>query len=106
MTLKDNWRKFHNENPEVYELVERFTFDAIRAGRKHFSIKAIFERIRWYTAVETRGEPFKLSNNHRPYYARHFMEMNPKYKGFFRTNRVPTDLPDQHGFDFMDRRAS
>ena len=106
MTLKDNWRKFHNENPEIYELVERFTFDAIRAGRKNFSINAIFERIRWFTSIETRGDPFKLSNNHRPYYARHFMEMNPKYKGFFRIKGVPTDIPDQFTLDLNDRGIS
>lgn len=106
MTLKDNWRKFHNENPEIYELVERFTFDAIRAGRKNFSINAIFERIRWFTSIETRGDSFKLSNNHRPYYARHFMEMNPKYKGFFRIKGVPTDIPDQFTLDFNDRGVS
>jgi hypothetical protein len=72
----------------VYELFKRFAFEVIRRGHKHYSANAIFERIRWHTDIETNGDPFKLSNNHRAYYARLFMHDHPEYEGFFRTKEI------------------
>jgi len=83
--LKEKWWEFHKENPHVYELFEKFTFQTIEAGFENYSANAIFERIRWHTDIETRGSGFKLSNNHRAYYARYFHTRNPDYDGFFRT---------------------
>jgi len=87
-SLKIKWWNYHRQNPQVFELFERFTFDVIKTGRKHYSAKAIFERIRWHTDVETTGEPFKLSNNHTAYYARLFMHEHPEYCGFFRVKEI------------------
>jgi hypothetical protein len=76
---------YHQANPEVYELIKRFTFQVIAAGFEHYSITSIYERVRWHTMVETSGDPFKINNNHRAYYARKFMEDHPEHRGFFRT---------------------
>jgi len=92
MTLKRKWWEFHTQNPYVYDLVERFTFEVINRGFMHYSINSIFERIRWHTDVETYGDEFKLSNNHRAYYARYFMHNHPEYKGFFRTKPTREQL--------------
>lgn len=86
--LKQKFLDFHESNPHVYELVELFTFQVIDSGYHHYSINSIFERIRWHTNIETNQTDFKLSNNHRAYYARHFMEKNPEYAGFFRTKKL------------------
>ena len=83
--LHAKWREFHHDNPRVYDLFKKFTFQAIQAGRENYSVNAIFERIRWHTDIETRGDEFKLNNNHRAYYGRKFMLDYPKYDGFFRT---------------------
>lgn len=90
--LKYKWWDFHKKNPQVYELVEHFTFEVIKRGFKNYSIKSVFERIRWHTDVETTGVKFKLSNNHTAYYARLFMVKNPDYEGFFRTKQTRGDL--------------
>lgn len=82
---------FHARNPQVYRLVCRFALEAIGAGRKRLAIAALFERIRWYVNVETRGEPFKLNNNHRAFYARLFEKDHPKHAGFFAMRRSATD---------------
>lgn len=87
--LKKMWA-FHQENPHVYELFKRFTLEAIKSGRAHYSVNAIFERIRWYTDIETKNDPFKINNNHRPYYARMFMDQHPEHEGFFRIRRTPS----------------
>ena len=90
LTTKPNGR-FHQENPQIYRLVEHFANEVIARGYKHYSINSIFERIRWHSQVETRDLDFKLSNSHRPYYARHFMNQNPQHDGFFRTRPVAND---------------
>ena len=55
-SLKFKWWEYHKQNPHVYDLVERFTFDIIKRGYKNYSINSVFERIRWHTDVETEGE--------------------------------------------------
>lgn len=80
--------EFHRKNPGVYELFKRFTFEAINSGRDNFGVGMIWERMRWYTQIETRGDPFKLNNNHRAYYGRLFMRDYPPHDGFFRTRKV------------------
>jgi hypothetical protein len=88
-SLKEKWWEFHKQNPHVYELFEQFTFQAINAGFENYSANAVFERIRWHTDIETKSNGgFKLSNNHRAYYARYFHHLNPEYDGFFRTKAI------------------
>jgi len=86
--LKKTWWKWHKQNPHVWEMFEKYTFQAISAGYDHYSVNAIFERIRWHTDIETKGDPFKINNNHRAYYARYFHYMYPEFDGFFRTREA------------------
>jgi len=95
--IKLKWWAWHRENPDVYELFKRFTLDVIRRGHDSYSSKAIFERIRWHSDVETQGgDPFRMSNNFTPYYARLFMVEHPEHQGFFRTQTLQEEK--QHGF--------
>jgi hypothetical protein len=89
--LKEAFEVFHSKNPEVWELFKKFTFNVIETGRKHYSVNAIFERIRWHTDIETEGDRFKLSNNHRAYYARHFHEQYPEHDGFFKIKQLRSE---------------
>ncbi len=84
-------RAFHLSNPRVYELFERFALEAVRAGRSHFSAKMIWERMRWYSRVETTDPTFKLNNNYHAYYARFFLERHPELDGLFETRRLHDD---------------
>jgi len=87
--LERRFNRFDEENPYVWELFVRFADEARNAGRKVYSVNAIFERIRWHTDIETVSDtPFKLSNNHRAYYARKYMSSDPAREGFFRTKKV------------------
>lgn len=79
---------FHAEHPEVYRLFCRFAFKAIKAGREHYSARAIAHRIRWETqVVQARDEDFKINNNWIARYAQLFMRDHPKRAGFFRTRK-------------------
>ncbi len=86
--LFEAFGKFHAENPNVYKLFKRFTREALDRGFKNFSVSSIIERIRWETSIKTADDSFKINNNHRAYYARMWMEDNPKHEGFFRTRSV------------------
>jgi hypothetical protein len=62
----------------------KFSDEAKNSGRNVYSVNAIFERIRWHTDIETVSDvPFKLSNNHRAYYARKYMNSDPSRNRFF-----------------------
>jgi len=83
------WKQFHEDNPEVYDLIKHYTFQAIEAGHKKYGIQTIAERVRWHSMVETVSDDrFKLNNNHTAYYARLFMKDYPQHAGFFRTRKL------------------
>jgi hypothetical protein len=82
------FERFHENNPHIYVLFKRFAFEAINAGRKHFSARMILHRIRWYTMVETSDTEYKVNDHHSPYYGRLFMKEFPAHDGFFRTRFI------------------
>ena len=90
MGIPEQFIKFDEDNPHVYELFCKFTWQAINAGRRHFGAAAVWQRMRWYTQIEAadRYSSFKLNNNYHPHYARKFMDDNPEYEGFFRTREL------------------
>lgn len=89
-TLREEWAEFLTENPHVFALFERFALEAIAAGARLGS-KAIVERMRWETAVVTRGDTFKLNNNWTAALAREFVERHPEHDGFFELRRSGMD---------------
>jgi hypothetical protein len=86
---------FNRENPDVWKLFSKFTFERIDRGFKNYSVNAIFERIRWEKDAGGDGvTSFKLNNNYRAFYARAFMRKYPEHDGFFRTReQVSKELP-------------
>jgi hypothetical protein len=97
--MRSQVKAFHSEHPEVWDLFVRFTKEILRRGFKHYSVNAIFERIRWEVDTVGRNDQyeFKLNNNYRAFYARRFMRMYPQHDGFFRTRRQTSqeDYPTQ-----------
>lgn len=91
MTEESRFEAYHKANPHIYELFKRFTFEKIRAGAKNLGSKAVFERIRWETGVETVGDDFKVNNIFTPFYARLFMRDYPEHEGFFRVRASAAD---------------
>jgi len=90
--LKKKFITYNSKNPAVWQLFKKYTLMAIKSGRKTYSAKAIFERIRWFHEIEGRDSlGFKLSNNHTAYYSRLFMERYPQYRGFFKLKAVRGD---------------
>lgn len=89
MSIQDQFEAFHAANPHVFDLLVKYTQRLRDSGRKHYSINAVFERIRWHLNVEIRGdEEFKLNNNYRSRYVRLLETEHPEFTGFYRTREL------------------
>ena len=87
--LKQKFDEWNKENPEVYALFKRFSFEAISKGHKRLSAWMIANRIRWETSIETFSvDEYKISNDYIALYARMFMRDHPEYDGFFKTKEM------------------
>lgn len=87
-TLRENFERFHRENPHVYEMLVKLA----RRWRRNqpdrrCGIAMLFEAARWYMGVRGEGEPIALNNNYRAFYARLMMEQEPDLDGIFETRR-------------------
>ena len=93
--MRSQVTEFHNNNPEVWKMFVGFTFEMIMSGRKHYSVNAVFERLRWEVDI-SRGpaNTFKLNNNYPAFYARRFHRIYPEHAGFFRTRKQTSKEAD------------
>jgi len=88
--LESDFWEFHNANPRVLLLLIRYAYDwrGAKGANSKLGIKALFERVRWETALETAGDDnFKLNNNHTAFYARLIMDSIPNLKDIFKLRR-------------------
>jgi len=84
---------FHEVHPEFAVAFDKYTWELIHAGRERGSAYLICERIRWDTVLSGADvDGFKINNNHRPYYARLWMQQNPGHEGFFQTREIRNRL--------------
>lgn len=80
------WAQWLADNQVLWRAFVRFTFDAISAGKEHYSADAVLHRVRWESAiVERGGDGWKCNNNWTAYLAREFHRAYPEHAGFFRT---------------------
>ena len=79
----ERFTAFHTDNPQVYAYLRDCALQLRRRGVKHWSMRNLWECLRMDYAVCTNGEPFKLDNNHAPFYSRLLMESEPELRGFF-----------------------
>ena len=87
--------EFHTNNPHIMDAIIRYTRQLKSAGRKHFGMAAVFERIRWDYAVQLKrtenDKGFKISNDFRSRYARLIEQLHPEFKGFYKTKQIASD---------------
>lgn len=82
--LEERFWRFHVENPDVFETLVKLARQAKAAGQTKYGVAALFEVMRWQHAMEKRpGEPFKLCNGYRAFYARLVMSSCADLAGFF-----------------------
>ena len=87
-SVGDAAARFDKANPVVFQTLLRLC----RWWRqKHpnypCGIGMLWERMRWEVPMSTSGEPLKLNNNYRAYYARK-LNAEPGLEGMFHTRRL------------------
>ena len=88
--LIEKFRDYHEQNPDLYRLLERFALEAGKV-RTRFSIWMIANRARWYSTVETQGSDYKISNDYLAMYSRLIVINNPHLEGMFQFKRMKPD---------------
>lgn len=85
--LEKKFWQFHLRHPEVFETLVHFAREwrQRRGPDATCGVCALYERARWEIWFESLADdpPPKLSNNHKPFYARLIMERNPDLEGIF-----------------------
>lgn len=83
-----NFERYDAANPAIWEQFERITNSLIAKGYKHHGAKAIFEIIRYQTAIVGGDDEFKVNNNFTQCYARKFIAKYPEHKNFFEFREI------------------
>lgn len=90
-SLDARFARFHAAHPEVYEELVRRARYVLARGRDRYSIKTLWEVIRWHFAFERDAEEeFKLNNNYHSRYARLIMLQEPDLADFFEVRILRT----------------
>jgi hypothetical protein len=84
----------HAVTPQVYETIDAFAKSLLSSGRSRYGVDAFFNAIRWDSGLGMDGEPFKMNDHYRPYYARLWLQNNESYWGFFELRRVKGEFPE------------
>lgn len=90
--FNEKFDQYDKDNPHVWNLFVKFTFQLIAIGKTRYSARGIFDRIRWETMIQTTDDPYRISNNWSPYYARKFHKAFPEHDGFFTIRPARADL--------------
>jgi len=87
--LDTRFQEYHEQNPHVYRLFRQYAMQAMRSGRERFGGKAVFERLRWHFAFETKDpEGFRINNSYVSRYVRMLINEHPEFKDFFSIRRL------------------
>ena len=81
--LEQEFEDFHIANPHIWDAIEEYVHKAISNGIEHWSMRSIFEVIRWDSAIRTNSRGYKINDHLTPYYARHWNKIYPEYNEFF-----------------------
>lgn len=86
-TLQIKFEQFDKANPEIWRLFFKFTL-IVMEGRKRIGGKAVMERVRWESIVDSSAKSFKVNNSYTAYYVRKFQAVYPQFAHVFETRKV------------------
>ena len=89
LTIDERFAAFHKQNPHIYRKLVNLCREVKAARHETYSVKALFERLRWWHHIELKSkEPFLLNNDYTARYARAIMLCEPDLKDFFETRKL------------------
>ncbi len=84
-SIQEQFERFDQAHPEVYEEFRTIACDLLRDGRVHYSSKAILEIIRYHYAfggLDT-STAFKINNTYSSRYVRRLIAEDERFRDFF-----------------------
>jgi hypothetical protein len=94
--LEVQFARFHERNPQVFRALVNRAEQMLSEGKPRIGIAKLFEDVRDDPEIRTRGDAFKLNNNHRAFYARKLIDYDPRFKDVIKT-RVQTHTRKKEG---------
>lgn len=86
VTIEDQFWAFHEANPHIEAKLYDRAMLLKSLGYTQFSMKGLFELLRFDPSIETESDDYKVNNNYTAYYSRLLMEKYPDdLDGFFVT---------------------
>ena len=81
--LQAQWEACKSNNPWLLPKLAEMAREMKRCGHTTYSIKGLFEALRWETRESTGDLGLKVNNNHSAFAARDLMKLCPDLSGFF-----------------------
>jgi len=82
LSWAERFEIFHAANPHVAKALEALAGQWLQR-HKRASVKALFERLRWESGLQTHGEAYRLNNSFTAFYARLLIERRPEWADAF-----------------------
>lgn len=79
----DQFKKFHNNNPQIYEEFKKLAYKMKSTGRRKYSSKMIINVLRWETDLRSDGDEFKINDRFQSIYGRLLAYHDPSFEEFF-----------------------
>ncbi len=79
----DQFKKFHYNNPHIYEEFKKLAYKMKSTGRKKYSSKMIINVLRWETDLKSDGDEFKINDRFQSIYGRLLAYQDPAFEEFF-----------------------
>ncbi len=89
-TLAD-FKKYHLENPQIYNGFKKLAFEMRKSGRKTYSAKLIINVLRWQSDLKDNGYEFKISDQYQSLFPRLMSYQFPDFESFFEFRSVGTE---------------
>lgn len=82
--------KWIARNPHVLDAAIRLAEEAQEAGLRRLGPSLIIGKLRWEMAISTKGDTFKINNNHSSYLIRDVCAERPDLAGLFKLRSLRT----------------
>ena len=85
--LQKQWEACKRENPWLLPKLAEMAREMKRCGHRTYSIKGLFEALRWETRHSMNDLGLKVNNNHSAFASRDLMAQYPDLHDFFHTRQ-------------------
>jgi hypothetical protein len=79
LTLAQRYEQFAAANPHVIDAFERLTEQWLNAGHKRVGMKAVAEKARWESGIQSHASEWKINNSFVSFIARELIRRRPEW---------------------------